>query len=76
MLPLVVGIRSRAPRHRRRWVDALITTFALAIVVASVVVVAGYAGQLSLCQIALAGIGAWLAARLMSANGWPFGWQG
>ena len=54
------------------WTDALITTFALAIIVASVVVVAGYAGQLSLCQFALAGVGAWVAARLMSANGWPF----
>jgi sulfate-transporting ATPase len=54
------------------WVDALITSFALAIIVASVVVVAGYAGQLSLCQFALAGVGAWMAARLMSANGWPF----
>ena len=54
------------------WTDALITTFALAIIVTSVVVVAGYAGQLSLCQFALAGVGAWMAARLMSANGWPF----
>ncbi len=54
------------------WSDALITTFALCIIVASVVVIAGYAGQLSLCQFALAGVGAWMAARLISANGWPF----
>jgi sulfate-transporting ATPase len=54
------------------WADALITTFAVAIILCSVVVVAGYAGQLSLCQFALAGMGAWIAARLMSADGWGF----
>ena len=61
---LLIGVHS--------WADALITTFALAIVIASVVVIAGYAGQLSLCQFALAGVGAWMAARLISTNGWPF----
>ena len=55
------------------WTDALITTFAIAIILCSVVVVAGFAGQLSLCQFALAGLGAWMAARLVSADGWPFG---
>jgi sulfate-transporting ATPase len=61
---LLVGVSS--------WADALITTFAIAIILCSVVVVAGYAGQLSLCQFAFAGLGAWMAARLVSANGWPF----
>jgi sulfate-transporting ATPase len=61
---LLVGVDS--------WADALITTFAIAIILLSVVVVAGFAGQLSLCQFALAGLGAWMAARLVSANGWPF----
>jgi sulfate-transporting ATPase len=61
---LLVGVQS--------WADALITTFAVAIILCSVVVVAGFAGQLSLCQFALAGLGAWIAARLVSANGWPF----
>jgi sulfate-transporting ATPase len=54
------------------WADALITTFAIGIILCSVVVVAGYAGQLSLCQFALAGLGAWMAARLVSDNGWSF----
>src|SRR5262249_4253143 len=54
------------------WADALITTFAVGIILYSVVVVAGYAGQLSLCQFALAGLGAWMAAHLMSADGWGF----
>ena len=44
------------------YADALITTFGMSIIVASVVVVSGYAGQLSLCQYALAGFGAWAAA--------------
>ena len=74
LLPLVVGVTVGAGLlvSVGDWTDALITSFALAIIVASVVVVAGYAGQLSLCQMALAGVGAWVAARLMSASGWPF----
>src|ERR687893_2369643 len=74
VLPLAIGVAVDAGLlvSVEDWTDALITSFALAIIVASVVVVAGYAGQLSLCQIALAGVGAWVAARLMSANGWPF----
>jgi sulfate-transporting ATPase len=74
LLPLIagiaVGIALLAGVHS--WGDALITTFAFCIIVASVVVIAGYAGQLSLCQFALAGVGAWMAARLISGNGWPF----
>ncbi|KAA0232996.1 MAG: ATP-binding cassette domain-containing protein [Actinobacteria bacterium] len=44
-------------------VDAATTTFALAIVLLSLVVVTGYTGQLSLAQWSLAGMGAWVAAR-------------
>jgi ABC-type branched-subunit amino acid transport system ATPase component/branched-subunit amino acid ABC-type transport system permease component len=54
------------------WVEAVTTTVLLAIVVLSIVVVTGFAGQLSLCQFALAGIGAWIAGRLASASGLPF----
>jgi sulfate-transporting ATPase len=74
VLPLVVGIALGAGLlvGVDSWADALITTFAFCIIVASVVVIAGYAGQLSLCQFALGGVGAWMAARLISANGWPF----
>jgi ABC-type branched-subunit amino acid transport system ATPase component/ABC-type branched-subunit amino acid transport system permease subunit len=52
------------------WADAFIVTFATAIIVLSVVVVTGLAGQLSLCQFALAGFGCWIAAKLSS--GIPF----
>jgi ABC-type branched-subunit amino acid transport system ATPase component/branched-subunit amino acid ABC-type transport system permease component len=75
LVPVVVGIGVSAALLAgvNTWADALITTFAIAIILCSVVVVAGFAGQLSLCQFALAGLGAWMAARLVSADGWPFG---
>ena len=50
----------------------MVTTFAIAIVLLSIVVITGYAGQLSLAQFALAGFGAWVAGRLVDAWGWPF----
>ncbi|TNM37360.1 ATP-binding cassette domain-containing protein [Nocardioides albidus] len=46
------------------------TTFAL--VGLSVVLLTGYAGQLSIAQFALAGIGAFAAGRLAVFHGWPF----
>jgi len=46
------------------WALALITTVSLAIICISVVVITGYAGQLSLAQAVIAGIGALVAARL------------
>jgi len=53
-------------------VDAFTTTCAIAIVLLSLVVVTGYAGQLSLAQFALAGMGAWIAARLVADHGVSF----
>jgi len=55
-----------------RWQDAFVTTFAMALVLLSVLVVTGYAGQLSLAQFALAGFGALVAGRLVDARGWSF----
>ena len=46
------------------WLTALTTTFAIAIVCLSIVVVTGYAGQLSLAQYVIAGVGALIAAKL------------
>jgi ABC-type branched-subunit amino acid transport system ATPase component/branched-subunit amino acid ABC-type transport system permease component len=54
------------------WASALLVTGASAIVLLSIVLVTGYVGQLSLAQVALAGIGAWVAGRLVDAQGWPF----
>ena len=70
VLAIVVGtiVVFSAPSYS----DALMTTFGIGIIIASVVVVSGYAGQLSLCQYALAGFGAWAAARSASSLDVPF----
>lgn len=54
------------------WVDALLLTLITGLLLLSVVVVTGYAGQLSLAQFALAGFGAWVAARAFDGLGLPF----
>ncbi|MCU1503136.1 MAG: transporter related protein [Ilumatobacteraceae bacterium] len=54
------------------WQSSMVTTFSIAVILLSVVVVTGYAGQLSLGQFALAGFGAWVAGRLVDAAGWDF----
>jgi ABC-type branched-subunit amino acid transport system ATPase component/ABC-type branched-subunit amino acid transport system permease subunit len=54
------------------WLGVLTNTFAAAIIFLSIVVLVGYAGQLSLAQYALAGIGALITARLIAAQSWPF----
>lgn len=50
------------------WADGITTTLEFALVLASVVVVTGFAGQLSLAQFALAGVGALVAARIVMAG--------
>ena len=50
----------------------LATTFAFALIMLSLVVVTGYAGQLSLAQFAFAGMGAFVAGRLADVAGLPF----
>ncbi|HTX08706.1 MAG TPA: branched-chain amino acid ABC transporter permease/ATP-binding protein [Solirubrobacteraceae bacterium] len=57
------------------WIQAITVTFAVAMVLLSIVVLTGYAGQLSLAQYAIAGFGAYVSGRLMAADGWPF-WLG
>jgi ABC-type branched-subunit amino acid transport system ATPase component/ABC-type branched-subunit amino acid transport system permease subunit len=54
------------------WVGAFVTTFGAALIILSVVVVTGYAGQVSLAQYAIAGIGAYISGRLVAAQDWPF----
>lgn len=53
------------------WVASLTVTSAFAIIALSVVVITGYAGQLSLAQSVLAGLGAITAARLTGALPFP-----
>lgn len=54
------------------WVNALITSGIAGLVALSLVVVTGYAGQVSLAQYALAGVGALIAARMGDAWRVPF----
>ncbi|WP_018636311.1 branched-chain amino acid ABC transporter permease/ATP-binding protein [Parafrankia elaeagni] len=53
-------------------VNAVITTIVVAMIALSIVVVTGYAGQVSLAQYAFAGLGAWISARLADTAGLPF----
>jgi ABC-type branched-subunit amino acid transport system ATPase component/branched-subunit amino acid ABC-type transport system permease component len=54
------------------WTDAIIISLTFSFVLLSVVVLTGYAGQLSLAQYTLAGFGAYVAGRLVAAQGTPF----
>jgi sulfate-transporting ATPase len=54
------------------WITAFTVTIAAALVLLSVVVLTGYAGQLSLAQFAIAGFGAYVAGRIESTQGLPF----
>ncbi|MGI5144434.1 MULTISPECIES: ABC transporter permease subunit [unclassified Streptomyces] len=53
------------------WVAAITVTMAYAIICLSVVVITGYAGQLSVAQAILAGLGAIAAARLVQVLPFP-----
>lgn len=54
------------------WQDAFATSFGMALVLLSLVVLTGYAGQISLGQYAIAGAGAYIAGRLSATVGMPF----
>jgi ABC-type branched-subunit amino acid transport system ATPase component/branched-subunit amino acid ABC-type transport system permease component len=53
------------------WLEAIVTSFAFAVVLLSFVPVTGYSGQLSLAQFAFAGWGAFVAGRLYATTGLP-----
>jgi sulfate-transporting ATPase len=53
------------------WADAFAVTFAFAAFMLSFVVIIGYTGQISLAQWSLAGVGAWVAGRLIAGMGVP-----
>ena len=55
-----------------KWTDALTVTMGVGIVLLSMVVLTGYAGQLSLGQYAIAGFGAFVAGRLVAVFHIPF----
>ena len=53
------------------WIGVFAQGIALAIIYLSYTLVTGEGGLISLCQITLAGIGAFAAARLAAEAGWP-----
>lgn len=55
-----------------RWLSAASITLGSAVILLSIVVVTGYAGQLSLAQFVVAGMGALVAGRTVHSLGWPF----
>ncbi|WP_405622847.1 ABC transporter permease subunit [Streptomyces sp. NBC_00076] len=54
------------------WADAITTTLVLSLIILSIIVVTGYAGQVSLAAYALAGTGAFIAGHTAADWGWPF----
>ncbi len=55
-----------------KWIDATTVSLGVAIVLLSIVVLTGYAGQLSLAQYSIAGFGAYVAGRLVAVFDIPF----
>ncbi|GCE42574.1 Branched-chain amino acid transport ATP-binding protein LivG [Rhodococcus wratislaviensis] len=56
------------------WLGALTLNAVWALLLLSVVVLVGYAGQLSLGQVAFAGIAALVSGRLVATQDWPLEW--
>jgi ABC-type branched-subunit amino acid transport system ATPase component/branched-subunit amino acid ABC-type transport system permease component len=54
------------------WVNGLITSASMSIILLSVVVLTGLTGQLSLAQLSIAGVGTLTAAKLVADYHWPF----
>jgi sulfate-transporting ATPase len=73
-LPVALGLAFTEILNPQRinWINAFTVSMIIAIILLSIVVVTGYAGQISLAQYAFAGLGAWVAGRLVAAEGWPF----
>ena len=55
-----------------KWIDAITVSLGVAIVLLSIVVLTGYAGQPPLAQYSIAGFGAYVAGRLVAVFDIPF----
>jgi ABC-type branched-subunit amino acid transport system ATPase component/branched-subunit amino acid ABC-type transport system permease component len=53
------------------WTAAFTVTFTYALIILSVIVLTGYAGQLSLAQVTMAGVGAYFTALIAVETGMP-----
>jgi sulfate-transporting ATPase len=65
---IVFMMLTKAPK----WIDAMTVSLGVAIVLLSIVVLTGYAGQLSLAQYSIAGFGAFVAGRTVAVFHIPF----
>lgn len=76
LLPLVVSAVGLGALYLTvfdaAWSAAFSLSMSVAIILLSLVVLTGYAGQISLAQLTLGGIGGWVAGRLVAAQGWAF----
>ncbi|MGE0309224.1 MAG: ATP-binding cassette domain-containing protein, partial [Acidimicrobiia bacterium] len=70
-LALCVAVAALWLAFDDQWAGATLVSASVGVVLLSVVVLTGLAGQVSLGQFALAGIGAMATATLMSRAGWP-----
>jgi ABC-type branched-subunit amino acid transport system ATPase component/ABC-type branched-subunit amino acid transport system permease subunit len=72
ILALLAVVVTMAFSVQNVWLDGYIITMSSAIIVLSIVVLTGYAGQLSLAQFAIAIFGAWVAGRTAAIFELPF----
>jgi branched-chain amino acid transport system permease protein len=68
LLAAVLGLFVFSPAYRGALSDTLIGI----VICLSVVVITGFVGQISLAQMAFAGISAFIVSHLSSEHGWPF----
>jgi sulfate-transporting ATPase len=68
VIPVVWATMVAAPA----WADAIAVTCGTGLIFLSVVIITGYAGQLSLAQLALGGVAALIAGKLSGGAGLPF----
>lgn len=54
------------------WVDSITSSLIMTVLLLSIVLLTGYAGQISLAQYGFAGIGAFIAGRLVAETDLPF----
>lgn len=72
-LPAILGVSiGLAFVSSLDWIAALVSTFGVAIIMTSFVVLIGYAGQVSLAQYAVAGFGVLFATQVFTRAGLPF----
>jgi ABC-type branched-subunit amino acid transport system ATPase component/ABC-type branched-subunit amino acid transport system permease subunit len=74
-LPLVIGVPAAVAAlylFQGGLRDALITSFIMAVIALSLVVVTGYVGQISLAQLTLAGVAAFALSTIANSWGIPF----